>query len=200
MTSSCRMEHFVATVQPGAMYIHDIDTGYLSESHEAWLMRCPKCRERFPSDEMAHPQGQAGAIAGWFRKVCDRLSQVPPTSAYHPARTQPRLHFTRLHPLPRPGQPKVWREESIFRVPSSLWAAAPEWFGSRAVPRPAAASVSPVSRGPGGVATHGSTSSLLRGETSSARLVNASCSRHLFEVASSVCLPMAASTRSRPSF
>ncbi|MCE5218491.1 glycoside hydrolase family 20 zincin-like fold domain-containing protein [bacterium] len=191
------MEHFVATVQPGAMYLHDIDTGYLSESHEAWLMRCPKCRERFPSDEMADPRGQAGAVAAWFRKVCDRLSQIPPTSDYRPAEDLCLLFTSPVYTHFRePGQPEVWREEvEYFRVLSSLLGPAPqvqfgirEQFlepdGSKRIAQLADA-LEAVGNGHGVYVI-----SFCGGDNYlSDDLVNASCVfAHLFEGARSVCL------------
>lgn len=191
------MAHFAETIQPGAMYIHDIDAGYLSESHEAWLMRCPQCRQRFPGDEMADPQGQAGAVAAWFRKVCDHLSQIPASANYLPSRDLSLIFtspvYTHFH---EPGQPEVWqREVEYFRTLSTLLGPAPnvqfgirEQFldpsGSRRIAQLAAA-LDAVGNGHGAYVI-----SFCGGDNYlSDDLVNASCAfAHLFEGARSVCL------------
>lgn len=116
------MARFVETVQPGFMYIHDIDTGHFSESEKAWQQRCDECRRRWPSDRLADPHGQAGAMAAWFRKIRDRLSALPADGDYAPAHDLTLIFtspvYTTRH---EPGQPEVWsREVEYFRVLSSL--------------------------------------------------------------------------------
>lgn len=70
------MREFVAAVEPGFMYIHDIDSGGWESSRQSWLMRCDECRRRWPSDEVADPRGMAGALAEWFCLVAQSLQQV----------------------------------------------------------------------------------------------------------------------------
>ncbi len=116
------MARFVAAVQPGFMYIHDIDTGIFRDAHEAWLARCDECRRRRPSDEMTDPQGQAGAMAAWFRRIREDLSAVPAEGDYQPERDLTTVFvspvYTDLH---EPGQPDVWeREVEYFGLLSSL--------------------------------------------------------------------------------
>lgn len=191
------MAHFVQTVQPGAMYIHDIDAGYLSEAHKAWLMRCPRCRERFPSDEMADPQGQAGAIAGWFRKVYQRLSELPAANGYLPSRDLDLIFTSPVYTHFRePDQPEIWqREVGYFRVLSALIGPAPNvQFGIReqfldpsGSPRIAqlAAALDAVGNGHGVYVI-----SFCGGDNYlTDDMANASCVfAHLFEGARSVCL------------
>jgi hypothetical protein len=191
------MMHFVQTVQPGAMYIHDIDAGYLSEAHKAWLMRCPQCRERFPSDRMADPQGQAGALAGWFRKVHRHLCGLPGEDGYVPFRDLQLIFTSPVYTHFRePGQPEVWqREVEYFRVLSDLIGPAPnvqfgireqfvEPSGSPRIAQLAAA----LDRGENG---HGAyVISFCGGDNFlNDDMVNASCVfAHLFAGARSVCL------------
>lgn len=104
------MARFVAAVEPGFMYIHDIDTGYYSASHKAWEMRCDECRRRWPSDEMADPQGQAGAMAAWFRGIREHLSAVETANGYVPSRDLITIFtspvYTTVH-----DAPDVWEAE-----------------------------------------------------------------------------------------
>lgn len=80
------MKRFVAEVNPGFMYIHDIDAaGWLSVK-VAWKHRCGECRKHWPSDELSGADGQAGAYASWFRQVRRELSALPATDDYSPAR------------------------------------------------------------------------------------------------------------------
>ena len=111
------MARFVAAVEPGFMYIHDIDAGTYRAARQGWLNRCPACRERWPRDEMADAGGLAGAYADWFGQVCERLQAV--RSASYDAATELTLSFvgplyTEMH---EPDQPQVWEQEvDYFRV------------------------------------------------------------------------------------
>jgi len=104
------MARFVAAVEPGFMYIHDIDAGTLAESHKAWLMRCDECRRRWPSDEMADPQGQAGAMAAWFRKVREHLSAVETEEGYAPSRDLITIFTSPVYGAAHDA-PEVWDAE-----------------------------------------------------------------------------------------
>lgn len=104
------MARFVAAVEPGFMYIHDIDAGTLAESHKAWLMRCDECRRRWPSDEMADAQGQAGAMAGCFRKVREHLSAVETDEGYAPSRDLITIFTSPVYGAAHDA-PEVWDAE-----------------------------------------------------------------------------------------
>ena len=116
------MAQFVAEVEPGFMYIHDIDSGTLADSHEAWLLRCDECRRRWPSDSMGSGDGQAGAIAALYRKLRERLDEVLGRADYDPARDLTLIFaspvYTNRSEL---GQPEVWdRELEYYRALSGL--------------------------------------------------------------------------------
>ncbi len=116
------LERFVSVVQPGFLYLHDIDTGTFEESRRAWLLRCDDCRRRWPSDELTDLRGQAGALALWFRRVRDHLGALPADGDYDPARDLTLIFTSPVysHRL-EPGQPEVWRREvEYFGLLSSL--------------------------------------------------------------------------------
>ncbi len=109
------MARFVSEVQPGFLYVHDIDSGTLGESHEAWRLRSDECRNRWPSDEMAAPDGQAAAVAAWYREVRERLSRVPGSGDYDPARDLTVIFASPVYTVrTEAGQPDVWDEEVAY--------------------------------------------------------------------------------------
>ncbi|MEI6499608.1 MAG: glycoside hydrolase family 20 zincin-like fold domain-containing protein, partial [Armatimonadota bacterium] len=127
------LRQFVETIEPGFMYIHDIDTGGFAASHHGWLWRCDECRERWPSDEMTSPQGQAGAYAAWFRKLAEGLRSVR-TEGYDASRDLGLILTSPVYTThDEPGQPEVWEQEvEYFRLLSELIGPAPEvMFGLR---------------------------------------------------------------------
>ena len=77
---------FVARVHPGALYLHHTDSGDFSGTAEGWRHRCPRCRDRWPSDALAAPDGGAGGLAHLFRALAERINNVPSEEGYVPAR------------------------------------------------------------------------------------------------------------------
>ena len=73
---------FVQAVEPGALYIHDLDAGDWSATQKAWQLRCSSCRERWSSDRLDAEDGQAGAYAERFRAIRDELDGVTGASGY----------------------------------------------------------------------------------------------------------------------
>ena len=112
------MSAFVAAVEPGFMYIHDVDTGTYEASRQSWLWRCEDCRRRWPSDEMADPEGHAGAYAAWFRQIEETLQAVPGSAGYQAARDLAIIHASPVYTTYyEGGQPEVWEQEvEYFRV------------------------------------------------------------------------------------
>jgi hypothetical protein len=110
------MQRFAAAVEPGMMYIHDIDTGSYVESRESWLLRCPECRKRWPSDEVAGAQGQAGALAAWYRRVRSALDRVATPSGYRAARDLTLVFISPLY------------TEYYERGPADLWQREIDYF------------------------------------------------------------------------
>ena len=80
------MKRFVREVNPGFMYIHDIDGDAWLPVKETWKQRCGECRRRWPSDELADADGHAGAYSSWFKQVRQELSALPASGDYSPAR------------------------------------------------------------------------------------------------------------------
>jgi len=110
------MKRFVVEVQPGFMYVHDIDAATWPDTEKTWLERCPECRRRWRSDTLSDPEGQAGACASWFAEVRRELSALPGCGDYMPARdlvtvfTSPL--YTHFH---EPGAPdNVWELEMRY--------------------------------------------------------------------------------------
>ncbi|MGE5532100.1 MAG: glycoside hydrolase family 20 zincin-like fold domain-containing protein [Bacteroidota bacterium] len=127
------MRRFVQAVEPGFMYIHDIDTGCFEPSRKAWLWRCDECRRRWPSDEMIDPQGQAGAYADWFRQLAGTLGAVA-TDDYDAARDLTLIFVSPVYTEQwEPGQPELWEKEvEYFRLLSELIGPQPNlMFGVR---------------------------------------------------------------------
>lgn len=79
------MKRFVTEVNPGFMYIHDIDASTWLSTRQTWENRCEACRSRWPSDELASPEGQAGAFASWYARARSELSSLPDCGDYSPA-------------------------------------------------------------------------------------------------------------------
>lgn len=73
---------FVRQVEPGALYLHDIDSGDYRSMTQSWKMRCDTCRARWPNDKVEAPDGAAGAYADWFTQVRRAVSRVRNPSGY----------------------------------------------------------------------------------------------------------------------
>lgn len=116
------MKRFVAEVNPGFMYIHDIDAGLWTQGEETWKQRCPVCRKRWPNDALDAPDGQAGACADWFRQVRRELSALPAAGDYDPARDLVLAFVSPLYASYSEIRPaNVWeREKHYFACLSRL--------------------------------------------------------------------------------
>ncbi len=68
------LKQFVEEVQPGAMYIHNLDNDRVSK--DMWLLRCPDCRKRWPSDELDTADGMAGAYADFYDQLAECIKSV----------------------------------------------------------------------------------------------------------------------------
>ncbi|MEN6544756.1 MAG: glycoside hydrolase family 20 zincin-like fold domain-containing protein [Armatimonadia bacterium] len=115
------MREFVGSVEPGYVYIHDVDTGTWEASHKSWLLRCDECRDRWPSDEMADPQGQAGAFSEWFGQISEALHSIS-NDKYNAAHDLTLVFTSPVYTTCyEAGQPELWEQEvEYFRVLSSL--------------------------------------------------------------------------------
>jgi len=113
------MRRFVAAVEPGCMYIHDIDSGTWEASAQSWRMRCDDCRRRWPSDELTDPQGMAGALAQWFGFLARHLREVR-TEGYDAARDLTLVFTSPLYGGAHESD-EVWQQEvGCFRLISEL--------------------------------------------------------------------------------
>ncbi len=109
------MKRFAAEVEPGFMYIHDIDSGTYSQSRDGWGMRCAACRKRWPSDELADPHGMAGAMADWFRQIRRTLDSVETPSGYRAARDLTVIFISPLYTeYNEKGAPDLWQRETDY--------------------------------------------------------------------------------------
>lgn len=109
------MKRFAAAVEPGFMYIHDIDTGTYAESQSSWLLRCEQCRKQWPSDELTDARGQAGALAAWYRQIRCAMEGVTNPSGYRAARDLTLIFTSPLYTgYWEKGPTDVWERESGY--------------------------------------------------------------------------------------
>jgi len=65
---------FVKEVQPGALYLHNMDSHLIDQ--RLWLARCDGCRKKWPSDDVLAEDGMAGAFASFFDRLNGALQSV----------------------------------------------------------------------------------------------------------------------------
>jgi len=68
------LKQFVEQVQPGAMYIHNLDNDRVSK--DMWLLRCTECRKHWPSDDLDTADGMAGAYADFYDQLAGCIKSV----------------------------------------------------------------------------------------------------------------------------
>ena len=66
--------NFVASVEPSALYVHQLDVLNLSQS--MWDSRCPECRKRWPDDALDSESGMAGAYAEYYSELMRQINGV----------------------------------------------------------------------------------------------------------------------------
>ncbi|NUQ64936.1 MAG: hypothetical protein HUU20_20935 [Pirellulales bacterium] len=71
-----RHKQLVRDLEPGSIYLHQIDAATYSELARLWKTRCPQCRRRFPHDEPYAPDGYAGAVARLYNAIVAGLKSV----------------------------------------------------------------------------------------------------------------------------
>ena len=113
------MLEFVRAIEPGFMYIHDIDADGWEASQVSWQMRCEYCRKRWPSDSIDDPQGMAGAMAEWVREVAEALRQVR-TENYAAARDLTLIFISPLYGNCDESDDTWEHEVSYYRLVSRL--------------------------------------------------------------------------------
>ena len=82
-----RQKQLVQDLEPGSIYLHQIDAATYAQLVQLWKTRCPRCRQRFPEDEPASARGYAGAAAGLYNRIVAELKSVRnPESGYDASR------------------------------------------------------------------------------------------------------------------
>lgn len=78
---------FVRRVEPGMLYIHNVDAMGIKESTEVWKLRCPACRKKWPNDAVVAADGMAGAFASFYNALAEAVNKVRnPKTGYDAAR------------------------------------------------------------------------------------------------------------------
>ena len=68
------IREYIRKVQPGALYLHNMDSFLVSSGF--WDARCENCRKRWPNDDLFAPDGMAGAFAEFFDKLNGGLKDI----------------------------------------------------------------------------------------------------------------------------
>ena len=71
-----RQRQLVQDVEPGSIYLHQIDAATYAELTALWKTRCPRCRQRFPDDQPHSAKGYAAAVAGLYNRIVAELKTV----------------------------------------------------------------------------------------------------------------------------
>lgn len=66
--------NFIRQVQPGALYLHNMDSHLIHSV--LWEARCSECRKRWPNDDLYAKDGMAGAFAEFFDRLNSGLQSV----------------------------------------------------------------------------------------------------------------------------
>ncbi len=65
---------YIKNVEPGAMYLHNMDADDILEP--LWTARCDECRKRWPNDCLWAEDGAAGAFAYFIKNLYEGISSV----------------------------------------------------------------------------------------------------------------------------
>ena len=68
------LRNFIKEVQPGALYLHNIDAHLIEE--KMWAVRCDECRKKWPNDDLFAKDGMAGAFAYFFDRLNGGLKDI----------------------------------------------------------------------------------------------------------------------------
>ncbi len=68
------LRNFIREVQPGALYLHNIDAHLIEE--KMWIIRCDECRKKWPNDDLFAKDGMAGAFAYFFDRLNGGLKDI----------------------------------------------------------------------------------------------------------------------------
>jgi hypothetical protein len=105
---------FVRRVEPGMLYIHNVDAMGIKESTGVWRLRCPACRKKWPSDEVAARDGMAGAFALFYDALARAVNGVRNRkSGYDAARDCLLMMVSPAYTSLEEGDRK-WRKECAY--------------------------------------------------------------------------------------
>ena len=76
---------FVRAVEPGMLYIHGLDISSQAQAISSWTARCPRCRQRWPNDEINAADGMAGAFAAFYDELYEAICEVENSSSGYQA-------------------------------------------------------------------------------------------------------------------
>jgi hypothetical protein len=79
------LRKFVATVEPGALYIHHEDVS-LNEFAPMWMKRCERCRKRWPNDSLTSATGAVGALSHLDSELIDAIDSIRNPDGYDASR------------------------------------------------------------------------------------------------------------------
>ena len=68
------IKKFIKTVEPGAIYIHNMDADDIIEP--LWKARCEDCRKKWPNDDLFSEDGCAGAFAYFIKNLYEGIRNV----------------------------------------------------------------------------------------------------------------------------
>ena len=78
------LREFVAAVEPGALYIHNLDSHVIDGF---WEGRCEDCHRRWPNDDLFAADGLAGAVAYQYDRLAEAVFSVRnPETGYDASR------------------------------------------------------------------------------------------------------------------
>lgn len=104
------LTRFVTSIEPGALYIHHEDFGGFKRTQQTWRDRCPRCRDRWPNDSLAAPDGGAGGLAHGYAELVQAINRVKnPDSGYD---AEGDCQILLVSPVYRPDSPTAddWSE------------------------------------------------------------------------------------------
>ncbi|MCL5772190.1 MAG: hypothetical protein M1479_07945 [Actinobacteria bacterium] len=70
------LKRFVKSVEPGIIYIINLDIEDIKQSEEMWKLRCSSCKKRWPNDAVISKDGMAGAYAYFYNCLIDAVKNV----------------------------------------------------------------------------------------------------------------------------
>lgn len=76
---------FVEKVEPGALYLHNIDVEPIDMCRKIWKKRCDECKKQWPDSNIFSEKGMAGAFAYFYSEIAKAVNGVKKRD-YNPER------------------------------------------------------------------------------------------------------------------